>query len=233
MQPAIGARPENEPGNLTVSLDRRAVGLLGLASIGIVLAGAIAAALPYRGYAGEGYSPLNHFISELGEIGVSRLAWVYNLGLVVGGLGLGGFLVMVSRMMSGRIRLVFLAVSVVASLAGAMCGLFPMEYLSTHRLVSGIFFLTGWLVAATFTIWLAVYRPVEFPGWLTSPGVAVVIVFMAFIGVYATYHPADANAHILTRPEVWTVPLLEWAALLSLLAWMACVAATLLRDRAE
>jgi hypothetical protein len=63
--------------------------------------------------------------------------------------------------------------------------------------------------------------------------VAVGIVFVAFIAVYATYHPADPNAHILVRSEVWTVPLLEWASLLSLLAWLACVAASLLRDPAD
>jgi len=43
---------------------------------------------PYRGYAGEGYSPLTHFISELGEIAASRLAWAFNLGIVLGGIGL-------------------------------------------------------------------------------------------------------------------------------------------------
>ena len=34
----------------------------------------------------EPFSPLNHWISELGEVGVSRLAAVFNVGLVVGGI---------------------------------------------------------------------------------------------------------------------------------------------------
>lgn len=59
--------------------------MLGLGSVGVILLGMVVAALPYRGYAGEGYSPLNHFISELGEIAASRLAWAFNLGIVLGG----------------------------------------------------------------------------------------------------------------------------------------------------
>jgi hypothetical protein len=56
-----------------------------------------------------------------------------------------------------------------------------------------------------------------------------VVLFAAFIAVYASYHPAAPDARLLSRTAVWTVPLLEWAALLSLLAWIACLAAALLR----
>ena len=52
------------------------LGLLGLASVGIIAAGMLATALVYRGYEGEAYSPLSHFISELGEVAMSRLAWL-------------------------------------------------------------------------------------------------------------------------------------------------------------
>ncbi|MGZ3356663.1 MAG: hypothetical protein ACXVBO_17630, partial [Isosphaeraceae bacterium] len=53
--------------SLTIGLTSRRIGLLGLASVAIILAGMVAAAVPYRGYSSEAYSPLNHFISELGE----------------------------------------------------------------------------------------------------------------------------------------------------------------------
>jgi hypothetical membrane protein len=206
-----------ELGSLNISLGRRGLGALGLASIAIILIGALAAAIPYRGYAGESYSPLNHFISELGEIAASRLAWSYNLGIVVGGLGLGIFLLLVSRAMSGRP-------------SGPLCGVFPMDYHSTHRLVSAAFFLTGWLVAGTFTLWLLRARESAFPRWLIVPGLLVVTVFVSFIAVYSTYQPEDPNAHILVRSDVWTVPLLEWASLLSLLGWLALLAVSLIRQ---
>jgi hypothetical protein len=60
-----------------------------------------------------------------------------------------------------------------------------------------------------------------------------VAVSLTFIGVYSTYRPANPDARILDRPSVWTVPLLEWASLLSLLLWLACVALVLLRRPSE
>jgi hypothetical membrane protein len=219
-----------ELGSLNISLGRRGLGALGLASIAIILIGALAAAIPYRGYAGESYSPLNHFISELGEIAASRLAWSYNLGIVVGGLGLGIFLLLVSRAMSGRPRVAFVIFSLAAAISGPLCGVFPMDYHSTHRLVSAAFFLTGWLVAGTFTLWLLRARESAFPRWLIVPGLLVVTVFVSFIAVYSTYQPEDPNAHILVRSDVWTVPLLEWASLLSLLGWLALLAVSLIRQ---
>jgi len=41
----------------------RSMGMLGLASTAAVVGGSVVAAIPYAGWAGETYSPLNHFIS--------------------------------------------------------------------------------------------------------------------------------------------------------------------------
>jgi len=69
----------------SMSVTSRRLALLGLASAGVILFGVVIAAVPYRGHAGEAYSPLNHFISELGEVATSRLAWAFNLGIILGG----------------------------------------------------------------------------------------------------------------------------------------------------
>ncbi len=218
---------------LTVELTSRRIGLLGLMSVAVILAGMVVTAIPYRGYGGEGYSPLNHFISELGEIAASRLAWVFNLGIVLGGVGLGSFLMIASRELSGRYRLAFGVAATVAGISGTLVGVFPMDYLATHRVVSDVFFLSGWTVAATFSVWLLTSPRPTFPRWLLIPACLVVAVFLTFIAVYSTYHPANPDARILERSGVWTVPMLEWASLLSLLLWLACVAVTLLRRPSE
>ena len=218
---------------LSVSVTSRRLALLGLASVGTILAGMIIAAIAYRGYDGEAYSPLNHFVSELGEIGASRLAWVFNLGIVLGGAGLGIFLLLLTRHMSGPFRPVLTLVGLVAGASGTLVGVFPMDYLMTHRIVSGVFFLSGWIVAGLFTAWLLAARRYGFPRWLGAPGAAVVAVSLAFIAVYSTYAGADAAGHIVNRPSsFWDVPFLEWAALLSLLAWFVCVSLVLLREPA-
>ena len=69
----------------------------------IVVAGCTAAtALAYRGRDGERYSPLNHWISELGEPGVSRRAAIFNAGAVAGGTCLAVFMASLARVRRGR-----------------------------------------------------------------------------------------------------------------------------------
>lgn len=218
---------------LSVPVTSRRLAGLGLASVATILVGMVVTAIPYRGYAGEGYSPFNHFVSELGEIAASRLAWAFNLSIVLGGIGLGVFLLLLADRLSGRFRTALVATAAVAGVSGTLVGVFPMDYLSTHRVVSDIFFLTGWLVAGIFSAWLVSSPRPDFPRWLLVPGGAVVTVFLGFIGVYSTYHPVDPNARILDRPGVWSVPALEWVSLLSLLLWFVCVSVVLLGQEAE
>jgi hypothetical protein len=212
----------------------RRLALLGLGSVGVILLGMLAAAIPYRGYAGEGYSPLTHFISELGEIAASRLAWAFNLGIVLGGIGLGAFLLLLADRLGGRFRIALVVIGAVAGVSGTLVGVFPMDYLATHRVVSDVFFVTGWLVAGIFSLWLVAAPRPDFSRWLLVPGAAVVVVFLTFIAVYTTYRPADPEARILVRSDgIWTVPFLEWASLLSLLVWFVCVSIVLLRQGSE
>jgi hypothetical membrane protein len=202
----------------------RQLGALGLGSIAVILVGMILAALPYSGYAGEAYSPLNHFISELGEIAASHLAWVFNLGIVLGGLGLGAFLVLVSRRVDGRLRPALRTASVVAGIAGTAVGIFPMDYPTVHKVVSLAFFLSGWIVAAIFSLWQLRRPGSGFTRWLLVPAAVDVIVSWVFIAVFAGYRPVDPSAKIIERGDVWSVPALEWASLLCLLLWLACLA---------
>ena len=60
--------------------------LFGLLACLIVTAALIIPIPLYTGRAGERYSVLNHFVSELGEAGVSRAAGVFNGGMIAAGL---------------------------------------------------------------------------------------------------------------------------------------------------
>jgi len=211
----------------------RPLGVLGLGAVAVILLGAIATAIPYAGYAGEGYSPVNHFISELGERPQSQLAVVFNAGVVIGGIGLGLFLAIVSRHLTGRYRPALLLAGIVAGTSGTLVGLFPMDTHAAHRLASDVFFLSGWIVAAIFSLWLATGRRRGIPRLLLAPGILCVAVSLIFIGVYSTYHPIDPNANIVARSAMWTVPLLEWASLLSLLLWFVCLSAVLVGQKAD
>ena len=219
---------------ISVVVTSRRLALLGFASIGVILAGMVISAIPYRGYEGEAYSPLDHFISELGEIAASRLAWAFNLGIVLGGVGLGTFLLLLADRLTGRFRTALVAAGVIAAASGALVGVFPMDYFGTHRIVSVVFFLTGWIVAGLFSVWLLETPRTGFPRWLLIPGAATVAISWVLIAAYSTYIGTDAAGRILNRPTpFWNLACLEWASLLSLLAWFAFVSLVLLREPAE
>jgi hypothetical membrane protein len=218
----------------SMSVTSRRLALLGLASAGVILFGVVIAAVPYRGHAGEAYSPLNHFISELGEVATSRLAWAFNLGIILGGIGLGTFVFLLADRLGGRFRVALVAAGLAAGVSGTLVGVFTMDYLPTHRIVSGIFFLTAWLVAGVFSTWLLAGQRPGWPRWLLVPGGAVTAMFLAFLTVFSTYRPPNPDGPILSRPDTfWSVPFLEWAALLSLLAWFVCVSLVLLRQSSD
>jgi hypothetical membrane protein len=195
----------------------------------VLLVGALITALLYVGSAGEGYSPLNHFISELGQNGQSRLAPLFNAGVVIGGLGLGLVVMVLSQHVSGRYRHALVLAGAVAGASGGMVGIFPMDTHAVHRLISGIFFCTGWIVVAVFSTWLWRQPRHRFARWLVLPGTISIAASLAFLVVYSTYNPPDRDAQIVARSPVWSVPLLEWASLLGLLTWLICVSAVMVR----
>jgi hypothetical membrane protein len=226
------AQPSARQFSISITPRRHAV--LGLVSAGVILLGTAIAGVAYQGRAGEAYSPLNHMISELGEIGVSRLAWAFNVSILLGGTGLGIFLMLLAGRLGGRHRTALITVGAVAGVAGALVGVFPMDYHSTHRIVAGVFFLTAWLITVVVSLWVISAPRPDLPRWLLIPGAIAVAVSVAFIAVFSTYRPADPDAPILNRPGgFWAVPSLEWATLLSLLAWFVCVSIALLREPPE
>ena len=219
---------------ISVAVTSRRLAILGLSSVGVILAGMLISAVPYRGYEGESYSPFNHFVSELGEIGASRLAWAFNLAIVLGGAGLGTFLLLLADRLTGRVRTALIGAGVGAGASGTRGGVFPMDYVGIHRIVSVVFFVTGWIVAGLFTIWLLATPKAGFPRPLLIPGTATVAISWAFIAVDSTYIGTDAAGRILNRPDpFWSIAYLEWASLLGLLFWFACVSLVLLREPAE
>ncbi len=206
---------------------------LGLAGVGLISLGSLAAGLAYRGKMGEAYSPLNHFVSELGEVGVSELAWVFNIGLFVGGLCLVCFLLHLGKLIGGWLGALFGLAGLACGISGAMVGVFPMNNLSPHIFWAMNFFNLGLGLMVFFSL-IALFGRHNLPRWLAAPGVLGVAAFAAFL-----YTPAPATEEIDTlaaahammaapRPAVWQMAVFEWAAVGSVLVWAALVAGVLL-----
>lgn len=192
---------------------------LGFAGAAAIALGSLVSAGFYVGTQNEPFSPLNHWISELGEVGVSRLAAVFNTGLVVGGLAYAVFMLAFAVTRRGWLPWLAAIVGVIAGFAGTLVGVFPMDAptIGIHRLVALTFFNLGWISVglASIDIWR---RPESrFSRWLPLLGLVTVVIFLAFLYVYLpviTYTGTDEG-----RQPFSMATTLEWLVLAGILAW--------------
>lgn len=207
----------------------------GLCGTALLALGSLITALAYSGRAGEPYSLLNHFISELGEVGVSELAWLFNGTLFVGGLCLTVFLLgLAAYVRPVWFSALFGLVGLVTGVSGALVGIFPMNDLVPHARVAMMFFNMGLIATLLFSLYVAFSRQRKFPKWMLVPGLLATAFFVAFV-FYP--HPTGSGSmdieeatHRLmeSRPAVWPMSILEWGVLLSILLWALVVSLYLL-----
>lgn len=184
----------------------------------VILLGALITALAYSGRQGQAYSPLNHFVSELGEVGVSEAAAIFNTSLIIGGVCLAVFLVGLALQFTGWFRYVLGLLGLVAGVSGMLVGVFPMNNLEAHTTVALTFFNTGWIVVALFSLYILFRRQERFPLWLIIPGVITVASFLAFLNAISGLE-GEALAAPSDRVAVWNVTVFEWLLIVGVLVW--------------
>jgi hypothetical membrane protein len=210
-------------GNATAAT--RIGAIAGLVGSGAIVIASIVTAIAYTGSAGESYSPFNHFVSELGETADSELATLFNIGLIVAGLCLVAFMIGLRPRLNGRWGWAVMVLGVIAGVFGALVGVFPMGQ-SVHTPVAGVFFLTLMLSVLVFSIAMLADQVPSLPRWLLWPGGVAVVGSLLFLILVATGgldvpSPGD-------RPAFLLVTFVEWVALLSTIAWVACTSFVLL-----
>jgi hypothetical membrane protein len=178
----------------------------------------------YRGIVGEPYSPLNHWISELGQLGVSSAAGPFNLGLMLGGAAFSLFGAGLATTSPSRLRWVFGPVGVAAGIGGAFVGAYPMNAGDLHVIAASVFFNLGWIFVALASTAFVRHREPRHPVALAGGGAISVAAFLAFlvslrVDEFARRRMASSGP-ISDRPDVWSAPVLEWASLLSIMAWV-------------
>jgi hypothetical membrane protein len=171
----------------------------------------------------EPFSPLNHWVSELGELGVSRLALVFNVGLFVGGLALALFFAALGFLRRSRLAWLYVVIGVIAGVSGALVGIFPMNNRGIHIVMALGFFVLGWVAVglASFDIWR---RPeARFSRWLPALGAVTVAVFLLFLSVYIPYLYTGTGSD---RPGFSIATVLEWLVLIGIVGWVLLASVT-------
>jgi hypothetical membrane protein len=206
--------------------------ICGIAGCMVMVACVWAASFPYTGMYDETYSPINHYISELGDRRFSEWAALFNVGLMFSSSLLLvfsiGFTLQFSRWQKHVIGVLGLSTSISCFLVGA----FPVDDLKPHILVAMVFFHSALvLVFLNTAITLFTKQPI-LPKWTISLGAVTAVAFAAFV-----ISPSDLlrewvkDPKHFIRPEVWIQPILEWACFYSIILWILIMAFLMLRPK--
>ncbi len=191
--------------------------------------GSVTAAAFYRGSQGQRYSPFNHFISELGEVGVSRCAPCFNLSLVLSGAVLVPASVNLGLVMPGFLPKLGMTAGVVCALSLALVGIFPMNKIKPHGRAAIAYFRAGLVMVVLFSLAIA-FQPVDTA--VISPlyalaGLPPVLAFASFlilIGRVYENEEAPLSTGEGPRPKIWHLATLEWSIFLTVLLWFFLIA---------
>lgn len=203
--------------------------IFGMAGVVCIVLGVLIAALAYRGRKGEAFSLLNHFISELGEIGVSRRAWAFNGALILGGLALLVFNLSLGRLLDSLLGWLGAAAGMAAGLSIIGVGVFPMNRIKEHTVVAMTYFRSGLLMTLFYGPAVLLHA-----GQLRAPWVIFVFSLLA-LAAFAAFlllnrravqsSPThDSLSPMENRPRFWRLPFTEWLVFFGNILWVLVAA---------
>lgn len=207
-------------------------GLLGAAVIAIC---SLITAIVYRGSKGESYSVLNHFISELGQVGVSRLAPVFNTGLVVGGFFFLLFVIGLGLYFRTKLGFFAAAVGIFAAISCSLVGFFPMNHIAAHIKVASSFFNSGLIMVLLFTIAIVFDKQNRLSKWLVIPGCFPIVSFALFITDLKINPMKEMilDPSKIVRPNIWLVTILEWLVFFTVIGWILIISIYIIKKEAS
>ena len=199
----------------------------GLAGCLVIIFAMLYTGAGYSGRKQEKYSPLNHFISELGEAGVSDRAKVFNYGLIAGGVLLVPFVIGFGMVLSSVWAVLATIAGVWAAVSCILVGVFPMNNLEPHVKVATSYFRSGLVMVLLFGIAILVQPPGQAKisplASITSLLAALSYGSFLFLGRLPENTPAapeGPNPQLIPdRPQFLGLAALEWLVFLSTILW--------------
>jgi hypothetical membrane protein len=197
--------------------------------------GMLLSALAYTGVEGQRYSITNHFVSELGELGVSVWASVFNWSLIIGGVLTTVFMIYLVFQIKHWLRYPLGLISIYATINGTLVGVYPMNYIESHIRVAMSFFNLGLAVTFLYSLFFLISKKHPFPRWVAIPGLINAAAFASFL--YLPLEPVtpsldDGMVGFLTnRPDFIPLALLEWVVILGILIWVLILGVYLFLNR--
>jgi hypothetical membrane protein len=190
----------------------------------LICLGILISALGYTGVEGQRYNLLNHFVSELGQIGVSDLAQAFNLSLIAAGVFNAVFLAWLPFQFKGWVRYPLLLIGILAAVSGALVGIFPMNALDKHIFVALAFFDLGLLTAFVYSLVILFSKGLSIARWLAIPGLFNTAAFLVFTNFPSQFEEGidfqeGMGGLLSNRPDFIPLALMEWVVIIGVVAW--------------
>jgi hypothetical protein len=119
----------------TLHLNHKLPPLLALTGLLLIATGFVSAFFGYNQSIDVNYSPLNHFVSELGWEKVNNSAWAFNYAIAVSGLMFLPLAWAMGRNIGTKLGWISTAVSIVTLLSGSMIRVKPLDRRSGPRIL--------------------------------------------------------------------------------------------------
>ncbi len=201
--------------------------LLGVAGSGIVILAIFYSAWIYRGKNHQRYSILNHFISELGEVGISKGALLFNVSLVIGGILLLPFIFHLGLRFQSILGWLGVVAGIVTAGGVTAVGIFPMNNLKPHGHAAMAFFRGGLLMVLFFGLAI-LFQPageVVVPRETSILSLVALSSFGSFLYLLTrkkeSKQEESLDPEVLPeRPRFWILPFLEWLVFFSTIFWL-------------
>jgi hypothetical membrane protein len=166
----------------------------------------------------EPFSMFNHYVSELGELGVSEFALMFNVGLMLAGFFFFPFMIGLGLYLEnsiGKIAAIFGAISAVSIV---LVGVFPMNYESMHGITAISFFLSGLVMTILWALALLTQKEeVKLPKFLSLGGFITAAIFALFL--FGSWEPFSS-----IRPDFSMRTTLEWAIYFAIVSYLFILA---------
>ncbi len=204
----------------------------GIASCLIIILGVVIPGITYIGRKKERFSVFNHFISELGERGVSRNAYVFNLSMILAGIFLFPFIAGLGLKLDSFWGKLGILAGIWTSISVMGVGFFPMNNLEPHTKAAISYFRGGLVTELIFAlaIQLQPNGQLLIPRSANLISLLAILSYSAFLLLLNRRGGNDQNLDVLDpqvkkeRPRLWILPLMEWGVYFCTILWFFVMA---------
>ena len=205
--------------------------IFGFFGCAVIMISIVISAVSYRGVTSQRYSLLNHYISELGEVGVSKRAAWFNRGMILTGLLFLIFTTGLGLKLDNTWAFLGILAGLWTGTACLLVGVYPMNDLTPHSRVATAYFRGGLVTVLLFT--MAIFFQASgvqvISRWANLAGLAAVLSYATFIGLSDRQKPdedaaqAEGEPVFKERPRFSLIPALEWLVFITTILWFLVI----------